>query len=329
MSGPRLLRTDLSDERVLIAPDRGARPHAFLAGASRRRETNPVDCPFCPGNEEQTPPETLRVGAPDWRVRVFPNKYPMFVTGTAGNGGRDGTPAEGAHEVIVETRDHLAALAFLDAGHWRDIVTTYRDRYRVLASLEGVSCVQLFKNAGTAAGESIDHPHSQIIAMGIVPPNLGRMAARFESAAAAGDGCPLCGILSRSEYSIVEDDGFVWMVPPVPRLPFEQWIVPRRHHGNPAGIEDFEIPLLARLLGTMLDATDLALGEPPFNWYWYAAPKGSASGTFHWYLSMQPRLTGLGGFELSTGIYVNVVAPETAATRLRNSMDRSKTLRSL
>lgn len=185
-------RNVLTGEPILFAPDRAARPRAFIDDATA------LTCPFCPGHEDATPPTLAAIGEP-WRVRVFANKYP---------------PVAGA-EVIVEAAEHAAR--FDEVEHAAEVVAMYVERYR---AHDDAAYVAIFKNEGSAAGSSIPHLHSQVMPLPFVPPRVTRELAGFR------DGCPLC---ARSGEVIAETEHFVWIAPYGSWMPYQQWIVPKAH----------------------------------------------------------------------------------------------------
>lgn len=291
----RIDRHPITGERVLITPNRLARPNALLDHADSST------CPFCPGNEHETPPEIERVGEGDgWLVRVVPNKYPAASPDT-------GIP--GVHEVIIESPRHDDELRRMQLPHLRSIVDTWLRRYSNAARSTGVEFVALFRNRGPHAGESIRHPHSQLLAVPYVPERIGaHSASRID--------CELCRLLSdQSPLLIQRGAAFDLMAAPAARFPYQTWVVPRRHVADPSaldGPERDELCTLVHLLETILVAE---LGEISINWYFITPPRNTAQ--FHWYLEVSPRLTGIAGYELATGSYVNLVSPEHSADALR------------
>jgi UDPglucose--hexose-1-phosphate uridylyltransferase len=265
----------ITGEPVLFAPGRAERPHAFTNDSSEAGR-----CPFCPGNESDTPPEITRAG--DWLVRVFPNKYPA---------------TEGA-EVIVEAPRHDAR--FHTIGHAADVVRLYVDRYRAHADS---AYTAVFKNEGAAAGSSIAHLHSQVVPLPFVPVRIARELEAFER------GCPLCADL---DNVIVENDSFRWIAPSGSWMPYQQWIVPKRHVAEMIAFSDGEIGELTALLRQSSSGT--ARVAPAFNWLFLNFPR---SATAHAYVEVLPRVTTIAGLELGTGTFVEIVDPARAADALR------------
>jgi UDPglucose--hexose-1-phosphate uridylyltransferase len=278
----------ITGEPVVFAPERAGRPHAFID--DQRDDL----CPFCPGNEAQTPPEILRVGMPDrWRVRVFPNKY----------------PAVAGHEVIVESPDHDATFDAIDAAD--AIVRVYIDRYRALSVISGVQYVALFKNHGRTAGASIGHIHSQIAALPFVPPRVANEGTAFAHAPE----CPLCAAIAshrRDGLIIRESASFAWLAPTAPSFAYQQWIVPKRHQSEMATFDDGE----QRELATLLQAAAAAMRRisPSQNWLFLNFPHEASA---HTYVDLFPRVTNVAGFELETGTYIDVVDPATTTRLMR------------
>ena len=272
----------ITGEEILFAPQRAARRGAFVTAAESDER-----CPFCPGHETDTPPEIARVdGTGQWRARVFPNRY----------------PAVAGAEVIVETPDHDAR--FESVEHADQIVHLYADRYR--AHHRDAAYTALFKNDGSEAGASIPHLHSQLIPLPFVPPRIARQRDAFANATS----CPLCSVL---EVTIAETASFRWIAPFASSMPYQQWIVPKRHTASIAELDDREIAEVAGLLRRTSAAT--ARVAPAFNWAFINfddTPKA------HAYIDILPRMTAIAGLELGTGTFVEIIDPAAAAERLRS-----------
>ncbi|HEY0139822.1 MAG TPA: DUF4931 domain-containing protein [Thermoanaerobaculia bacterium] len=263
-------RNLLTNEPIVFAPSRASRPHAFSGDATE------IVCPFCPGNEHETPPELARIGDP-WRVRVFPNKYPSVDDA----------------EVIVESSEHDAS--FDSIAHAEDVVATYLERYRAHASAEYVA---VFKNEGERAGASIPHVHSQVMPLDFTPPRIAREAEAFRD-----DHCPLCD--DAAGEVIGESESFAWLAPYGSSMPYQQWLVPREHHNEMSGAAAGE--LAAWLQRSAAKMRELA---PAFNWAFVNFPRHQRA---HWYVDLFPRLTAIAGFELGTGTFVEIIDPAAAA----------------
>lgn len=303
----RLVRHSLTTEPVLVSPERGERPGAWGQPAA---DAAPVEapCPFCPGNEEETPPELSRHDAGGrWTSRVVPNKYPAI------------SPSNGvaSHEVLIDSPDHVSPLEDRDLQSLSSTIAVWKERWAAHAAREGVASVILFRNEGRAAGQSIPHPHSQLIALPFVPPRLESELRTFSSAAS----CPLCGPRPERDGAklvVASHRGVALRSPSAPRLPYECWIVPDRHEpdwlecdseGLAAMLQASTRALRRRWPGA---AFNLALSSAP--------PRDSARQAFHWHMELLPRLTNVAGFELATGSWMNIVDGERAASELREAL---------
>ncbi|MFM7060153.1 MAG: hypothetical protein ACKOZL_03065 [Actinomycetes bacterium] len=308
------LRVDpVTGSPVIVAPGRATRPHTTARPADA---TPPGACPFCPGNERETPPEVLRTGGgtpdgPGWRVRVVPNRYPVV----GGEGARPG--ATGAHEVVILSPDHDAPFGALGDAHAIEVLTVLRDRARVHLAA-GRAHVQILVNHGRAAGASIAHPHAQVIAVDLVPPLV---LERVERAAALGaDPIDLDLGAARTADCVVDDEGgAVAWCPPASGWP---WGVRIAHAGAGSGFEtatDAEIAEIATILRRTLARLADALGPFAHNVIIHTDLPDVPSGSGRWFVEVVPRLGVHAGFELGTGILVNPMPPEQAASALRAS----------
>ena len=340
---PELRQDPLSGRWVVIATDRAKRPEAFVPDDRRAPlpDHEPTCC-FCPGNEATTPPEILAYRDPGtaadgagWSLRVVPNKFAAFdpapriaVTPEDDHPLEQRRPALGAAEVIIETPFHDRTLARATEAELTRMIRGYLDRYRALAEQPGVAYVMLFRNQGAWAGASQVHPHSQIMALPLIPAavagELERAVAHFQERG----GCQLCALIARERADgrrIVADDGrFVLVSPYAARTPFELMVVPAAHQADLRALDADDAAGLARMVGVAMRALDRALGDPPYNLYLHAMPlqdperHGLWEASYHWHLSILPRLTTPAAFELGSGILINITVPEAAATFLRN-----------
>lgn len=272
-------KNPITGDPVLVAPERAERPNIFREGTDR--------CPFCPGNESDTPPEIWRDDSP-WRIRVFPNKF----------------PATQRHEVIVESAKHEATFDQLPPGHASRVIDVYLERYRALAAGAGYVCI--FKNHGLLAGASIPHMHSQVIATPFVPPRVEREAASFGRARQ----CPLCSV--EHEPLIDERKNFRWIAPRGSAMAYEQWIVPKRHAPEMSEGRDLA-ELMQHSTRAMLSIAD------SFNWIFINFPRQPKA---HWYVQLFPRLAMHAGFEFGSGSAINTVDPAETPHRLSRTSNR-------
>ena len=272
----------ITGEPVLFAPERSSRPNAFA-------QDDGGVCPFCPGNESMTPPDSVRIERDGrWIARAFPNKY----------------PATEHHEVIVEAPDHDAHYESLENAP--AIMRLYIDRYRALRGRSGVAYVSLFKNQGRMAGASIDHPHSQVLAAPALPPRIAKEGAAFDAAGS----CPIC---SMPRDNIIRDsERFTWLAPAASRMTYEQWVVPKRHMAEPDAMSNDDMRELAALLQNSTAA--MRRIAPAYNWSFVAFPTTRRG---HFYVEVFPRMTSIAGYELGTNMFIEIVDPAKTAEVFR------------
>lgn len=327
---PELRKDPVVGRWVIISTERGRRPSDFRIEPVRALGGN---CVFCPGNESKTPPEILAgrgagsvVDGAGWSFRVVPNKFPALrIEGElepSGEGLYDRMNGVGAHEVVVESPDHGATLATLSVDAVADVLQAFRDRMLDLKKDPRFDYILVFKNHGAAAGASLEHPHSQLIATPIIPIMVSEELNGSGQYFGIKERCVWCDILHQERRDrrrlIVEANGFAAVAPFAPRFPFETWILPTRHRSafEETAVEDLRG--LAGILGEFLRRMDRVLQHPPFNFMLHTAPlrEGSLE-HFHWHLEIIPKLTNVAGFEWGSGFFINPVPPEDAAAALR------------
>jgi UDPglucose--hexose-1-phosphate uridylyltransferase len=329
---PELRKDPIVDRWVIIAKNRAQRPQEIDSAQDvRRREP----CPFCAGNEAATPPEVLAFRDPgsaadsaDWRVRVVPNKFPALeLDGGLDSDGRGmyvSLQGFGAHEVIVESPEHLLSTSDLPHENLCDVLLAYRDRLINLKQDRRLLYAMIFKNTRSAAGASIEHTHSQLIAMPIVPIAVQEEISGSLAFEGASGRCIFCELmrqeLAGEKRIVLETPGFVAFCPFASRFPFETWIVPKTHHSHFESIPRGGIDALAAILKQVIGRIEAALDRPAYNYMIHTAPFDTYDvGHYHWHIEIAPRLTKIAGFEWGTGFYINPAPPEEAAAFLRST----------
>jgi len=327
---PEIRVDPLTGLRTVIAADRATRPGGGLA-APPAPPVDPARDPFLEGHEDRTPPEVFAVrpgggGAdtPGWTVRVVPNLFPAL-DGASADPPRDATPdlftalaATGAHEVIVNAPNAAGTLAELDVTQVRAAAEVWRLRMRHHVEA-GASCVHVLVNEGREAGASLPHTHAQLYALDFVPAAIARERERFGAHATRTMGGNLLADLvqeevRRRERIVAIDDEAVCLAPYASRMPFQLLIAPRR----PAARFEDDGPTGAALLHDVLNRLARRLGgSPPLNLWVRTAPRGADH--FCWRIDVLPRLAHLAGLELGAGLGLNIVAPEQAASELRDA----------
>ena len=318
------LRLDpLTGRWVVIAGDRAERPSAFRTDALPV-ETGPSrPCPFCPGNEDATPPalESYGTSGP-WQVRVVPNKYPAFSGNEPMVVSHLGpvftqAPASGIHEVFILSPEHDISWADLNEAQAGLVMAALRDRMLEHSGLPGLRYSQAVVNRGREAGASLHHPHGQLLSMPFVP---GETASEVAGFARFQGNCLLCAVLDAEEEAghrtIFADDRVVAIAPFWSGSPYEMLILPRQHgpHLFRADLED--LVAVGRSIARALAGLAGRLGDVPYNVMFHSAPY-RLSGDYHWHVHIVPKVTTPGGFELGSGVLINIIPPEQAALELR------------
>ncbi len=332
----------------MLAPGRAERPDAFSPAVAESNPDAAEKCPFCEGREDRTPPEVWadRPGGggadtPGWRVRSVPNLYPVLGGGGDGEADSGGfssaadpladsrrtaevglfgsQPADGSHEVIVNTPRHETSMSALSAEELEVAVAGWRERMRAVAAESAY--VHLIVNEGPAAGASLEHTHAQLYGLRFVPAEIARERERSTAYHQRTMGGHLLGDVAieevrRKERMVAIDDEAILICPWASRSPFELRIVPR----NPAPSFEAEGQGGAAMIGTALRALAGVFGAlPQFNLWIRTAPSGAEE--FSWHIDIVPRLTIRAGFELGTGVDISTYAPERAASDLREALD--------
>jgi len=332
-----LRRDPVSNGWVIITPERSLRASDFgSVGASRKGGV----CPFCPGNEAMTPSEIFafrthgtHANQPGWWVRTIPNRYAVLRTegdvGRRGKGIYDMMNAVGAHEIVIEGTDHKANFSTFDVGLVEEIIRMHLSRIIDLRKDTRFRYIQIFKNYGSVAGATMEHPHSQIIALPITPRWMKEELACCQQHYARKERCIFCDILqqemSDGERLVYQNEHFFAYAPFASKFPFETWILPKEHSANFHTIRDDQIRSFADCVRTTLAMLYHALQDPPYNFILHTAPLyyrkanywKTVEDDYHWHMEIFPRLTRRGGFEWGTGFYINPTPPEEAARCLR------------
>ncbi len=336
------LRWDpLKQHWVIIATERGRRPRDFHV---EQETCSMTSCPFCYGNEDKTPPEIFAIrpsgmpNAPNWRVRVIPNKYPALrVEGELENRGYglyDVMNGIGAHEVIIETPDHNRSMADLTPSEISDVLTAYRTRYLDLRRDFRFRYMVIFKNHGQRAGASLYHSHSQLIAVPLLPPVASTELKVSREFFLSKERCIFCDLIDFEirvgERVVREFSNYVILTPYASSSPFELRLYPKRHSHDFALMNDAQLAELAVAMKDMLMRVKTVLRDAPYNFILHTAPPmhprpgkpgywSSLEYDYHWHIELVPRLTQLAGFEWGTGFFINPTSPEDAAVFLREA----------
>lgn len=322
---PELRKDPVSGTWVIFSPERQRRPQFFRP--TGEDILTPENCPFCEGNERMTPPEVFSIrdnsdaNKPGWRLRVVPNKFPALrVEGHLDkkpDGFYDKISGVGAHEVVIETSSHTKGADELEPDAVAAIFNTFRKRISDLKQDIRFKYINVFKNQGAMAGATISHPHSQIIALPVVPARVKELLATARAHYETKDRCLFCDIIHHEKKHkkrvLLENSDFIVISPYAPRLPFELAIYPKRHSASFEKINKELLPQLAVIFSETVARINNALERPAYNLVLHNAPfDDKYDGHYHWHLELTPIITGTGGFELGTHSYINPVPPEEA-----------------
>lgn len=316
----RILVDATAGRTVFVAPGRAQRPGS----------DSPETCPFCAGQEHRTPHEVLRFPADPclpWDARIIPNRYPVVVDdATHDPPAHVGSSAvergaHGVHDVVIESPRHDISILQVDPASWLASWRLVHDRLSALASRVDLAWGMVFKNSGPAAGASIEHVHSQLVALDEPPPPIAALQARAGEAVWAA----LLDRAARDGRLVAADGDLVALVPPAPRQPFETWILPRRRspwfHDSP----EADVAALSRLSREIVARLDRVAPGTDYNWWLLEAPFPShaspAAERWRWRLEILPRVSALAGFELGTGCHICIETPAESARRLRTAGD--------
>ncbi|RKY87537.1 galactose-1-phosphate uridylyltransferase [candidate division KSB1 bacterium] len=327
---PELRKDPIIGRWIIISTERAKRPSDFI---SPQRVTGSAACPFCNGNEWMTPPEIFAFRNENsikdkegWRVRVVPNKFPALrVEGNLdkkGIGIYDRMNGIGAHEVIIETPQHEVSISALTNKNIEEIILAYMYRMRDLKQDKRLNYGMLFKNVGISAGASLEHSHSQLIALPTVPKIAKEEMDGAKYFFDYRGRCIICDMVAQEREDgsriIFETENFIAFAPYASRFPFETWIIPVFHQSHFEKMEERYAYELGKILKTVLTKLEKSLEDPPYNYMIHTAPFNyNDLEYYHWHIEIIPRMTRVAGFEWGTDFYINPVPPEDASAFLR------------
>lgn len=322
----------VTGRRVIIASGRADRPWHIGTPKSPEHVT---PCPFCAGREAMTPPEvwanrdpSTTADSPGWRVRVVPNKYPALESsGKRSEPYRDFYAAAngcGLHEVIIETPDHVVDMSALSAAQFVAIVEAYRTRLKALRTQRRWRYWLIYKNHGERAGATLEHIHSQLVALPFVPREARQEIHGARKHFKATGRCIYCAMIERERAQgarvVLASERFIALCPFAPRFGYETWILPLHHASSFEHSSHRDLEALADTLRTLILKLNRIAAHTPFNYLIHTEPAGeSANELYHWHLELLPQITRAAGFEWGSGVHMNSVSPEDAARSLRDA----------
>jgi len=322
----------LLDRWTIISTERAKRPQPGLNDAEFKTG---YPCPFCAGNEAMTPAPVLVYSGDEsessnasWLVRVVPNKYPAvfddgeWVRDT--NGTYDSAKGIGVHEVLIESPHHVLNSQELSQNQFEKILRAYRDRIVHFQKDKRWRYVLIYKNQGLQGGATLEHAHSQIIALPMIPKEVQEEIAKAKIHHERYACCAHCRLLEQEMHDkdriVAESEHFIVLCPFASRFPYETWILPKKHESRfEAASPQEQIDLAGTLRETLLRLAR-RLKNPPFNYIIHSHPlQENDSDYYHWHMEILPRLGHVAGFEWGSGMFINPVAPENAARILRDA----------
>lgn len=327
---PELRKDPIVDRWVIISEERAHRPGDFPSPTQKQQISF---CPFCPGNENKTPegilalPQNIGRNAPGWSLRVVANKFPALEiecdVNRIGEGMFDKMGGFGAHEVIIEHPDHALSLEEASAGAIAECLWAFQQRILDLKKDSRFRYILIFKNHGEAAGATLEHSHSQLIALPIIPEMVLEEIQAARRHWEYKERCIFCDLIAQERGNgsrvVLENQNFIAICPYAPRFPFETWILPKYHQARYEKDTSVNFAQAAALLKEILLRIRQALNIPPYNLVFHTSPlNGEHDNIYHWHIEVMPKLTKMAGFEQGTGFYINPTPPETAAEILRS-----------
>lgn len=337
-------------ESVLVATARGNRPKKAEELAPRDSRAHVATCPFCRGNEDMTPPAIEAIpNEKEWDIRIVENLYPVLGDDREqpdlNLGLQQTIDGYGRHEVIIDNSNHGIALHEMTRDHIAMLFRTYRDRMKVLyESDERLRYVLAFKNFGPAAGASIPHTHSQMIALPVVPDNVQAEVDHSHNYYEKHHNCVFCSLIDEAltfetriydresgeirrkidvgQYIIERGENFIAIKPFASRYEWEIHILPLDHQADYQDASDESLEDFARVLQRTMARLDAVLGGVQYNYFLHSIPHNRRFDenipSYHWHLEITPRTSIPNGFELGSGLFVNTISPEDAAEQLRD-----------
>ncbi len=329
---PELRKDPILGRWIIISTERGKRPTDFIVEGNNAKGGF---CPLCPGNETTTPAEVLSYGRttvspnqPGWSLRVVPNKYPALVIegdiDKEGEGLYDKMNGIGAHEVIVETPDHHASFSHLPPELMIQVFWAFRDRILDLERDKRFRYAMIFKNFGRPAGASLEHSHSQLVALPVLPRLIVSELEGSKRYYSYKDRCVYCDII-RQEIKqnvriVSQNEHFLTITPYAPRSPFEMWVLPKKHEYSYSEMEETHYEALTSIFSEIMRRLDSCIPNVPYNFVLHTSPlRSDPLEYYHWHFEIMPKLTSIAGFEWGSGFYINPLPPEDAAKYLRDA----------
>jgi len=315
---------------VVLAPERAKRPSDYIS-VNKEKKQKKADCPFCLDSKVSAY-EDRNKDFDQKNTYLIKNKFPAFIEEPELE-----TPklyklednfykmklALGGHDVIV-CRDHDTDLPNFSTEIFEDLYHTFRDRLKHYGEVSNVEYAMPIYNHGPQAAASIEHPHAQIFASAIVPNLVNRELTHTGTYYAEHKSCAFCDLIAHEQDQntrvIFENEEFIAFTFYAARFPFEIWVLPKKHESDFRNISKSEINSLAKISKEIFGRLDETLKDPDLNFYIHSAPlQTGESNSYHYHLEITPRLSVYGGYEIGSGMVIDIVSAEQAAEFLRLS----------
>lgn len=326
---PQLRQNIITGDWVIIAPERSKRPSEFVVADSIKHESK-IDCNFCVPEGAAYKDRLKGQGLETDNVYVITNKYPAFLEDSGKISARAYKiendfyrvkPSLGGHEVVI-VKDHDLSIFTFPTATWFDLIKTLKLRYQHFRHVVQSEYSMAIYNQGVNAGASIAHPHAQLFVSNITPNQINKELYGGERYFQKNGSCVFCDLVIHEKKEkhrvLYEDAHFLAFTFYAARFPFETHILPKEHYCRFEEIPDSIIHSLVKCLKQTIHQLDQTLKHPPLNFYIHSMPNSiEKAAYYHWHLEIVPRVSNYGGFELGSGVIIDVVSPEEAAKFLR------------
>lgn len=332
---PQLRQNIITGEWVVFAPERAKRPSDYISVTTEKKQKS-EDCTFCEDTKKSDYANRIKTFDRP-QTFVLPNKFPAFVEDPDACTTKLYKVEEdfyklkmslGGHDIVV-VRDHNQSLPTFTNVIWRDIFETFQDRYKYFESLCNVEYVMPIYNHGPEAGASIDHPHAQIFTSSIVPNIVNRELTHSATYYSDKKSCPFCDMvqheIEQNTRLLYQNDDFIAFNFFAARFPFEIWILPKQHQSHFNNVSGKKMDNLIEICRQVFGRLNVVLNDPSVNFFLHSSPCGNSGKNldyYHWHLEVAPRLSNYGGFEMGSGVVINVITPEQAADYLRLGQEK-------
>ena len=327
------LRQDLvSGDWIVVAPGRARRPHQLIKKRPKRKVAPKSSCPFeNPQKSGHKKPILIYGNHQDWRLQIVENKYPALIHRRNGEkcapiikeGPYSVAQSIGHHELVI-TQNHWKNFSKLSTNEANQVLESFRDRYLMFLNDKCISYVSIFHNWGPTAGASIYHPHYQIVAIPIIPPDVQHSLAGSLNFYKKYKKCVHCAMikqeLGNKRRVIYQNEGAIAFCPFVSKEPFEVRIFPKKHLPYFENTLDYTLGYVVEALQYVLKKITKNLKDPDYNFFIHTAPMRDKERykCYHWHIEVLPKTNISAGFELGTGIEINPVDPNDAAKLLKS-----------